>query len=147
MEKSDINNDCKHPILTPKGCHISKLIILWCHQKTGHPGTGMTLNEVRNYGFWIFNANSAIRSLIYHCVTCRSLRGKLVEQLMSELPSDRLQESSSFTHCGVNLFGPFTIKNYKKELKRYGEMFTCLCSRVIHIKIAQSLETDSFILS
>ena len=27
LEKSDINNDCKLPILIPKGCHFSKLII------------------------------------------------------------------------------------------------------------------------
>ena len=27
----------------------------------------------------------------------------------------------------------------------YGVMFTCLCSRAIHIEVAQSLETDSFI--
>ena len=40
LEKSDINSDCKHPILMPKGCHISKLIILWCHQETGHSGRG-----------------------------------------------------------------------------------------------------------
>ena len=65
---------------------------------------------------------------------------------MSELPSDR-QESPPFTYCVLDLFGPFTIKNYRKELKRYGVMFTCLCSRAIHIEVAQSLETDSFILS
>ena len=65
---------------------------------------------------------------------------------MSELPSDRLQESPPFQYCGVDLFGPFTIQKYKKELKRYGVMFTCLCIRAIHIKVAQSLETDSFIL-
>ena len=29
----------------------------------------------------------------------------------------------------------------------YGVMFTCLCSRAIHIEVAQSLETDSFIFS
>ena len=23
LEKSDINNECKHPMLMPKGCHIS----------------------------------------------------------------------------------------------------------------------------
>ena len=28
LEKPDINNDCKHPVLMPKSCHISKLIIL-----------------------------------------------------------------------------------------------------------------------
>ena len=90
LEKSGINNDFKHSILVPNNCHISKLIILRCHQKTGHSGRGMTLNEVRSSGFWIVSANSVTRSLIYHCLTCRSLREKLGEQLMSELPSDRL---------------------------------------------------------
>ena len=66
---------------------------------------------------------------------------------MSELPSERLQESPPFKYCGVDLFGLFTIKNYRKELKRYGVMFTCLCNRTIHIEVAQSLKTDSFILS
>ena len=28
---------------------------------------------------------------------------------MTELPSDRLQESPLFIYCGVDLFGPFTI--------------------------------------
>ena len=147
LEKSNINSDCKHPILMPKNSHVSKLIILWCHQKTGHAGRGMTLNEVRSSGFWILNANSISRSLIFHCVTCRSLRGKLGEQLMSELPSDRLQECPPFTYCGVDLFGPFLIKNGRKEMKRYGVMFTCLCSRAVHIEVAHSLDTDSFILS
>ena len=86
----------------PKDCQISKLIILWCYQKTGHSGRSVTLNEVRSSGFLIANANSATRSLIYHFVTCRSLRGKLREQMMSELPSDRLQARISpiyILHC------------------------------------------------
>ena len=73
--------------------------------------------------------------------------GELEEQFMPELPSDRLQESAPFTYCSVNLFGPFTIKKHRKELKRYGVMFSCLCSRAIHIELAQSLETDSLIFS
>ena len=63
---------------------------------------------------------------------------------MSELPSARLQASP---YCGVDLFGPFTIKSYRKELKSYGIMIICLCSRAIHIEFVQYLETDSFILS
>ena len=66
--------------------------------------------------------------------------------MMSELPSDRLQESPLFTYCGVGLFDPFTIKNYRKELKRYEVMFICLCSRAVHIEIEHSLGTGSFIL-
>ena len=103
--------------------YISKLIILWCHQKAGHSGRGMTLNEVLGSEFWIVNANSVTLFLIYHSETSISLREKLGEQLMSELPSDRLQEYTPFTYCGVDLFGPFTVKSYRKELKRYGVMF------------------------
>ena len=58
LEKSDINNDCKHLKLMPKDCHISKPIILWCYQEAGHTGRSMTLNDVRSYGFWIVSANS-----------------------------------------------------------------------------------------
>ena len=147
LARSNLNDECKHPIVLPKGSHISKLIIVWCHKKTGHAGRGMTLNELRHSGFWIVSANSLVRSVIYHCVSCRKLRGRFAEQKMAELPFDRLQEAPPFTYCGVDLFGPFIITNKRKELKRYGVMFTCLCSRVIHTEVAYSLETDSFIFA
>ena len=43
------------------------------------------------------------------------------------------------------MFGPFLIKEGRKELKRYGALFTCLSSRAVHIECTCSLETDSFI--
>ena len=48
---------------------------------------------------------------------------------------------------GADLFGPFTISNKSKELKRYGVMFTCLSSHAIHLEIANSLETESFLVA
>ena len=133
--------------MLPKGSPISKLIIAWCHKKTGHAGRGMTLNEIRTSGFWIVGANSATRKSTHYCVVCRSLRGKLGEQKMAELPFDRLQEERLFTYCEVDLFGPFVICSKRKELKRYGVMFTSLCSRAIHIEVAHSLDTDSLLLT
>ena len=65
---------------------------------------------------------------------------------MASLPSDRLCEEPPFTCCGVDLFGPFVTKEGRKELKRYGALFTCLSSTAIHIKTVTSLNTDSFIL-
>ena len=111
LDKSNLNNECKHPIVLPKGSPISKLIIAWCHKKTGLTGRGMTLNENRTSGFWIVCADSATHKFIHYCVVCRSLRGKHGEQKMAELPFDRLQEELPFTYCGVDLFGPFVICN------------------------------------
>lgn len=47
---------------------------------------------------------------MYNYFVCQSLRGKLEEQKISELPFNRLhREPPLFAFCGVNLFGPFVI--------------------------------------
>ena len=66
---------------------------------------------------------------------------------MAELLFDRLQEEPPFTYCGLDLFEPFVICSKRKKLKRYGVMFTCLCSRPIHIEVAHYLDIDSFLLT
>ena len=48
--------------------------------------------------------------------------------------------------CGVDLFGPFVVKEGHKELKRYGTLFTCLSSWPIYIEAANSLSTDCFLM-
>ena len=64
---------------------------------------------------------------------------------MSDLPEDRLHQAPPFTYCAVDYFGPWIVKDKRKELKRYGVLFTCMASRAIHLEVAHSLETDSFI--
>ena len=64
---------------------------------------------------------------------------------MADLPKERLTCSAPFTYCGVDFFGPCVIKDGRKELKRYGILFTCLNSRAIHLESANSFETDSFL--
>ena len=64
---------------------------------------------------------------------------------MANLPTDRLEPAPPFTHCGVDYFGPWLTKEGRKELKRYGVLFTCLSSRAIHLEVSATLETDSFI--
>ena len=66
---------------------------------------------------------------------------------MADLPKDRMSEEPPFTYCGINLFGPFVVKDGQKEVKRYGALYTCLSSRAIHIEVVHSVSTDSFIIS
>ena len=135
----------KHPAILPRKQHVTTLIIRYYHQRLGHQGRGMTLNELRSNGFWIIGGSSAVGYHITNCVSGQRLRGTIQEQKMADLPSDRLEPAPPFTYCAVHYFGPWYIKEGRKELKRYGVLFTCLASRTIHLEVAKTLETDSFI--
>ena len=102
------------------------------------------MNELRQCGFWIVSASSAIRSLIHRCVVCRKLRGKLGKQKMSDIQKERISNDSPFTHRRVDMFGPFSIKERRSELKKYGELFTCMARRAVHIEVTHSLDAESF---
>lgn len=45
----------------------------------------------------------------------------------------------------MDVFGPWYIKEGRKELKRWGIVFTCLSSRAIHLETLNTMETSSFI--
>ena len=92
LEKSFLNDERKHPILFPKVGKISNLLIKHGHKLAGHSGRGITLNEIRSSGYWIVDANSTVKNILYNCVECCSYRGRLVEQKMANLPSCRLNE-------------------------------------------------------
>jgi hypothetical protein len=145
LRRSQLRKELKHPIILPKEHHITKLLIQHFHQRVEHQGRGMTINEIRSNGFWILGCRSVVGHIIQKCVTCRKLRARLQIQKMADLPEDRLEPQPPFTYCGVDLFAPFTVKEGRKELKRYGVLFTCLASRAVHIEVANALTTDSFI--
>ena len=111
----------------------------------GHQGKNPTVNEVRHHGFWIVGINRMAARLISACVTCRKLRGQLQEQKMANLPPERLEPSPLFTYCGVDFFGPWSIKEGRRQVKHWGVLFTCFASRAIHVETANSLDSSAFI--
>ena len=145
VRRSNLNEECIHPIILPKKSKVTYIIVAWCHLKTAHSGRGMTLNEIRNRGFWVLSATSVVKSVLFNCIICRKLRGKMGEQIMTDLPQDRFEQTPPFTYCAVDMFGPFVVKVKRSDMKSYGAMFTCLASRAVHIEVAHSLSTDSFI--
>ena len=129
IRKAQLPLRLKHPAILPRKHHVSSLVIQHCHQETAHQGRGMTTNQLRASGFWIIGCSSAVSQFISQCVKCKKLYGRAQEQKMADLPEDRLQPAPPFTYCGVDVFGPWYIKQGRKELKRYGILFTCMASR------------------
>ena len=145
FHQTELPYDVKHPVLLPKKAHLTNLVIRHFHQRTGHQGRARTHAEIRLSGYWIVNGSSLIGHHISKCVTCRKLRASPQQQVMAELPTDRFEQVPPFTFSAVDYFGPFYIKEGRKEMKRYGVLFTCMASRAIHLEIATSLTTDSFL--
>ena len=145
LRNSSLSFSAKHPMILPRDSHISQLIASHYHQKVFHQGRGLTQNEIRANGFWIISCSKIVSKLIHHCVTCRKNRRPAQEQKMSDLPEDRVDANPPFVYCGMDCFGPFITKQGRKEYKRYGLLFTCLCSRAIHIEMLDDLSTDTFI--
>ncbi|XP_039546986.1 uncharacterized protein LOC120492801 [Pimephales promelas] len=142
---SSVPYSIKYPVILPKEHHLTKLLIADCHEKTEHQGKGLTINEIRSRGYWITGVNRAVASFVRRCVGCRKLRRPTEEQKMANLPSERLDPSPPFTYCGMDVFGPFIIKQSRKSYKRYGLLFTCFCCRGIHIEMLDDMSTDAFI--
>ncbi|XP_046550437.1 uncharacterized protein LOC124260222 [Haliotis rubra] len=145
VQLSELSDNLKHPIILPKRHHITTLIIGHYHEEAAHQGRGLTANAIRAHGFWIIGCSSSVRYHIAKCVICRKQRGSVQEQKMSNLPTERMSEAPPFTYCGMDMFGPFYVKEGRKELKRYGALFTCLVCRAVHIEVTHTLSTDSFI--
>jgi len=145
LQESSLPYSIKHPLILPRKNHVVNLIIQHCHEQVAHQGRGMTTNKLRENGYWVMGCSTAVSSVVYKCVECRRLRGKSQEQKMANLPEERLECSPPFTYCGMDCFGPFYVKEGRKELKRYGLLFTCLALRAIHIEVIDDMSTDSFL--
>lgn len=147
LEHAALHPEAKHPVVLPRDSHVSNLLIKHHHERVQHQGRGMTMNELRSNGIWIIGCSSAVSSYIYKCTQCRKFRRCTEVQRMGNLPSERLEATPPFAYCGIDCFGPFYIKEGRKDIKRYGLLLTCLCSRAVHIEVLDDLSTDAFINS
>ena len=142
LSQAALHPHVRHPVIIPSNTHVASLLIKHFHERVHHQGRGMTSNELRANGWWILGSSSAVSSHIYKCV---KYRRQTEEQKMSDLPSDRMETAPPFTYTGIDCFEPFYVKEGRKEMKKYGLLLTCLCSRAIHVEMLDDMTTDAFI--
>ena len=134
----------KHPIVIPRGT-FSRLLLEKLHKENGHVGCNHLIAIARQ-NFWIIKGLSLAKQVARTCMECRKRFAKPCSQLMADLPAERLEaDKPPFTNTGVDYFGPLEVKLGRSRVKRYGVIFTCLVSRAVHLEVAHSLTTDSFL--
>ena len=148
LKKSNYNTQTKHPIILPtKSCLAVQRLVEYEHKRIGHGGRVSTANAICSSGYWLISGNTQTRRIIFNCVMCRKYRGEAGKQKMAELPENRITEAAPFTHSGVDMFGPFHVKEGRKNHVRHVALFTCFSSRAVHLEATINLTTDSFILA
>ncbi len=145
IERAPLPFDARHPAILPQSHHLTKLVVLAAHVDSGHVGVNHVLASTRRE-FWIPHGKTAVKKIIGRCLLSKIRTAPPGEQLMAPLPKDRITPfKPPFTFVGVDYFGPMLVKQGRSQVKRYGCLFTCLTSRAIHVEIAHSLDTDSFL--
>ena len=150
LKKGNLTSDEAHPVVIPGKSHVATLLIRHFHEQVHHQGRHITEGAVRSAGFWIVSGKRAVSSLIHHCVVCRKLRGKHHEQIMADLPADRLSNDPPFTYVGLDAFGPWSVTARKTRggqanAKRWAVIYSCMATRAVHIEVLESMDTSSFI--
>ena len=90
-----------------------------------------------------------MKSIKSKCVICRKLDKRVIEQVMGNLPTDRLKPAPPWYSTGIDLFGPYRIRDEVKKRttsKTYGVIFTCLGTRAVYLDIAADYSADKFLM-
>ena len=147
LRHAPIEQEQRHPVILPKKHHVVDLIVRHYHLLSGHSGQEYVLSLIRK-SYWIIKGRVAVRRVVNRCFSCRRRQAPFKTQKMADLPADRVTPNKPpFSFVGVDCFGPFWVKRARSQVKRYGVLYTCLATRAIHLEVAQSMDTDSFLNS
>ncbi|KAJ8020558.1 hypothetical protein HOLleu_40182 [Holothuria leucospilota] len=150
LQHADLPERTTHPCILPRNHHVTNLIIEHFHHQCFHQGRHITLGVLRNEGYWVIGGQRQVSRVIQNCVTCKRLRGRTQQQIMANLPTERVTEAPPFTFVGVDVFGPFLINNRRTRAsfstpKRWAVLFTCMATRGVHIEVLEAMDSSSFI--
>ena len=67
---------------------------------------------------------------------------------MADLPECRITICNiPFKFCDLDYFGPYYFRERLSNRKAWGLLFTCLCTRCLHVEVVTSLDLNSFLLA
>ena len=133
-----------NPILLQNTCKLSTCIIQAAHV-AAHTGVEWTLSIVRKR-YWVIKGRAAVKKVVMACVSCKRLYEQPAGQFMASLPIERITPGLPvFSNVGIDVFGPYYIRNYRSNIKRWLVLFTCMATRAVHLEVIFSLDTSSMI--
>ncbi|XP_055621988.1 uncharacterized protein LOC129765600 [Toxorhynchites rutilus septentrionalis] len=88
------------------------------------------------------------RKTVHNCVTCAKAKPRTIEQLMGQLPPERVSPAYPFQFVGIDYAGPIYLRpNTRKgaPIKAYVAVFVCLVVKASHLELVTDLTSAAFI--
>ena len=137
----------KHPIILPSKSIFVERYVRYIHESNFHAGP-KALQAIICQRFWIINSRQLVRRIVHDCILCVRYRPRLQQQIMGDLPMQRITPARPFSRCAIDFCGP--VNTYlrirgKAPYKTYIAVFVCLAVKAVHIEIVSDLTSDAFI--
>lgn len=159
LANAHVREETKHQFILPPQARISQLIIRDAHFATIHGGPQLMLAHLRR-SYWITRARQVVKSIVHNCAICVRYDQARNEQLMGNLPADRVTQAECFLRTGLDFAGPFNIRKQRGRtphidrctkqpvittLKAWVVIFICLSTRAVHIDVLLGLTIEEFL--
>ncbi|XP_031358230.1 uncharacterized protein LOC116181919 [Photinus pyralis] len=148
LTNSHLPFEQQHPIILPSSHQITTMIIYYEHLKHLHGGIQFILAIIRTQ-YWPLGGRNTIKRVLRSCVRGCRLKPKLLEHVMGNLPTSRLQAVRPFTNTGIDYCGPFKVCQQRRRNaalhKGYVAVFVCFSTKATHLELVSNLTTEAFI--
>ena len=137
----------KHPAILPKNHLITRMIMERIHLENMHAGP-QALLAITRQRYWPENGKALAHTIVKDCVLCTRSKPKLLEQIMGDLPANRVTPARPFEHVGMDFAGPYTVIHRirgKRPTPAYVCIFICFVTKAVHIEAAVDYSTEAFI--
>ena len=148
MSHSKLSYSKMHPLILHGTHSLTKLIIETEHVRLLHAGPTFLMSSLSRR-YHVIGLRKTVRAVTRQCITCKRHSIKPTNQLLGQLPAERVTSGSVFAKVGVDYAGPFQIKygHVRKPtvLKSYICLFVCLAVKAVHLELVSDLTTEAFI--
>ncbi|XP_039450509.1 uncharacterized protein LOC120429503 [Culex pipiens pallens] len=147
LSNAKISTNRKHPLILDHHHPFTRLVVMYFHERLFHAGQQLLIASVRSK-FWPVNVHSLARQVIHECISCFKSKPKVIEQIMADLPAERVNPAPPFLHVGVDYCGPFLVSypnRRAKPVKCYVAVFVCLAVKAVHLELVFDLTSQAFI--
>ena len=148
LENSSLTYLQKHPVILSPTDPLTSLILSSRHTKLKHNGPTALIAAVSEE-LHVKGVKHLARTICQRCIVCKKVAAKAHQQLMGQLPADRVTKTPAFAITGVDYAGPFDIKTSHirraSTMKGFLAVFVCFNTKAVHLEVVTTQTTEAFL--